>query len=304
MGITTDLSWTAGSGATSHNVYFGTSSPGTSRGNQTATTYDTGTMLNSTVYYWRIDEVNAYGTTTGTVWSFTTVAGSAPGAASNPSPSSGATGVAVTTDLSWTAGSGATSHNVYFGTSSPGTSRGNQTATTYDTGTMANSTVYYWRIDEVNAYGTTTGTVWSFTTAGVGTSLGVSADGHQITFDGEPIMLIGDSVTQGWMECGSNFNYQAYVDALVVARYQYADAVVVHRNLGLQTKPATARIGYNSPEYWPWTKNGSIFDLNSFNATYFTALANLVSYANSNGMVVLITIHDGWTKDRFCSSSV
>jgi len=165
VGVTTDLSWTAGSGAASHNVYFGTTSPGASQGNQTATTFDTGTMANSTTYYWRIDEVNAGGTTTGTVWSFTTVAGgSAPGAASGPSPANGATSVAVTTDLSWTAGSGATSHNVYFGTSSPGTYRGNQTATTYDTGTMPNNTVHYWRIDEVNAYGTTTGTVWSFTT--------------------------------------------------------------------------------------------------------------------------------------------
>jgi len=323
VAVTTDLSWTAGAGATSHNVYFGTVSPGTSRGNQTATTYDTGTMPNGTVHYWRIDEVNASGTTTGTVWSFTTVAapsykatipspsngatsvaitadlswtagvlasshdvyfgtsqavvasasrldgdidgsgsvdieditvlaeqwlgvptepcadldgdddvnmvdfaivsvdwldsadavykgnqagtsfepgtlansttyywrvdevncaesaspwagdvwsfttvagGSAPGAASSPSPANGATAVSLTADLSWTAGSGATSHNVYFGTASPGTSRGNQAATTYDTGTMAVSTVYYWRIDEVNAYGTTTGTVWSFTT--------------------------------------------------------------------------------------------------------------------------------------------
>ena len=98
---------------------------------------------------------------------------SAPGAATNPSPANSATGVGLTTDLSWTAGYGATSHNVYFGTSSPGTSRGNQTATTYDTGTMAASTTYYWRIDEVNSYGTTTGTVWSFTT-GTGVSLAIT----------------------------------------------------------------------------------------------------------------------------------
>ena len=31
-------------------------------------------MANDTTYYWRIDEVNAEGTTTGNVWSFTTVA--------------------------------------------------------------------------------------------------------------------------------------------------------------------------------------------------------------------------------------
>jgi T5SS/PEP-CTERM-associated repeat protein len=168
IGITNDLSWTAGSGATSHDVYFGTTSPGTFRGNQTATTYDTGTMVNSTTYYWRIDEKNASGTTTGVVWSFTTAAVAPPGQAANPNPANGATGVSIANDLSWTAGSGATSHDVYFGTTSPGTFRGNQTATTYDTGTMANSTTYYWRIDEKNASGTTTGVVWSFTTAAAG----------------------------------------------------------------------------------------------------------------------------------------
>jgi hypothetical protein len=163
VSTTADLSWTAGSGATSHDVYFGTSSPGSFQGNQTATTFDPGAMANSTTYYWRIDEVNAGGTTTGTVWSFTTIV-SAPGAASSPSPANSATDVSITADLSWSAGAGATSHDVYFGTSSPGTFQGNQTATTFDTGTMANDTTYYWRIDEVNAGGTTTGTVWNFTT--------------------------------------------------------------------------------------------------------------------------------------------
>jgi len=167
VSITTDLSWTAGSGATSHDVYFGTAATPPFIVNQTGTTYDTGTMSAGTTYYWRIDEKNAGGTTTGVLWSFTTIV-AAPGQASSPSPANGATGVSTTADLSWTAGSGATSHDVYFGTVSPGTFQGNQTATTFDTGTMANSTTYYWRIDEKNASGTTTGVVWSFTTASAG----------------------------------------------------------------------------------------------------------------------------------------
>jgi len=158
-----DLLWTAGSGATSHDVYFGTSSPGTFRCNQTGTLYDPGTLNRNTTYYWRINEKNAGGTTTGTVWSFTTVP-QPPAQAANPSPANLATNVSLTNDLSWTAGSGATSHDVYFGTSSPGTFRGNRAATTFDTGTMNPNTTYYWRIDEKNAGGTTTGTVWSFTT--------------------------------------------------------------------------------------------------------------------------------------------
>jgi len=88
----------------------------------------------------------------------------APGSAGNPNPANGATGVAVDADLSWTAGSGAMSHHVYFGTSSPGAYRGDQAGTTFDPGTLTNSTTYYWRIDEVNAGGTNTGTVWSFAT--------------------------------------------------------------------------------------------------------------------------------------------
>jgi len=87
-----------------------------------------------------------------------------PGKATNPSPANGAADVATNATLSWTAGSDATSHDVYFGTTSPGTFKGNQTATTYNPGTLALGTTYYWRIDEKNATGTTTGDVWSFTT--------------------------------------------------------------------------------------------------------------------------------------------
>ena len=91
-----------------------------------------------------------------------------PGQASNPNPANGATNVSTSADLNWTAGFGAVSHNVYFGTTSPGTFRGNQTATIFDPSSMAENTTYYWRIDEVNPSGTTTGTVWSFRTIGGG----------------------------------------------------------------------------------------------------------------------------------------
>jgi hypothetical protein len=160
-----DLSWTAGARATSHDVYFGTNhtpAAGEFQGNQTGTTFDPGTMAQNTTYYWRIDEVNPWGTTTGAVWSFTTIVLEA----SNPNPADGATEVSTTVDLSWTAGAFAESHDVYFGTSSTPPFIQNQIATTFEAGTMTIGTTYYWRIDEVGAYGTTTGEVWRFTTAG------------------------------------------------------------------------------------------------------------------------------------------
>jgi hypothetical protein len=90
----------------------------------------------------------------------------APGPAANPSPANAATNVSKTADLSWTAGSGAVTRDVYFDTVNPPVTKviDDGTALTYDTGTMSNNTTYYWRVDEKNAGGTTTGTVWSFTT--------------------------------------------------------------------------------------------------------------------------------------------
>jgi hypothetical protein len=87
-----------------------------------------------------------------------------PSPASEPNPADGARGVDTTVDLSWTAGDYATSHDVYFGTSSPPPFIGNQSTTTFDPGTMDYSTKYYWRIDEVGAAGKTNGLVWSFIT--------------------------------------------------------------------------------------------------------------------------------------------
>ncbi len=89
-----------------------------------------------------------------------------PGQASNPSPTG--TGVGINADLSWTAGTNATSHDVYFGTDSTpdaGEFQDNQPGTTFEPGTLDYDTTYYWRIDEKNEVGTTTGIVWSFTTA-------------------------------------------------------------------------------------------------------------------------------------------
>jgi len=171
QGLNMDLYWTAGRGATSHDVYFGTAASPPFIGNQTGTIFDTGTLSLNTTYYWRIDEKNASGTTTGTVWSFTTDTGKA----SKPNPANLATGVSITADLSWTAGPTATSHDVYFGTSSPGTFQGNQTGTTFDPGTLLPNTTYYWCIDEHNEGGTVTGDVWSFTTGDIITFVAAGA---------------------------------------------------------------------------------------------------------------------------------
>ena len=152
-----NLSWTASSGATSYNIYRGTSS-----GNETttvatgvtSTSYTNTGLTNGTMYYYRITATNSYGTSGySNEASATPTAGvSIPPAPTNLTASPG-NAQAV---LSWTASSGATSYNVYRGTSS-----GSETSfatgittTTYTNTGLTNGTTYYYKVAAVNSAGT------------------------------------------------------------------------------------------------------------------------------------------------------
>ena len=177
------LSWTAGANATSHDVYFGTSQSAVQnadhnatefKGNQAGLNFMPGGGLNAnTEYFWRIDEVGSGGTKTGDLWNFKT----GPGKALNPQPTNGSADFGVTSNLSFTAGVGAATHDVYLGTvaldvenATPltvGIFRGNQSGTVLNPSEdLEFNTEYFWRIDEVASDGTTRtkGDVWSFTT--------------------------------------------------------------------------------------------------------------------------------------------
>lgn len=87
-----------------------------------------------------------------------------PGQASSPNPPDGAACSTLTPDLTWTAAPFVTSHDVYFGTNSSPPFVGNQSSTTFQPGKLEYGTLYYWRIDERNKWGMTTGQLWSFIT--------------------------------------------------------------------------------------------------------------------------------------------
>lgn len=206
--IDVNLSWTAGLRATSHDVYFGEdpnvvagADEGSAafRGNQTETTFEPGDLLPNRTYFWRIDGRNSSGKTTGFVMSFST--GSLPDKATNPSPPHQSTNAWIESDLTWTAGSGAISHDVYFGTNqsevedaTPASSHsvfmGNQSPTTFDPGLMQQDTLYFWRIDEVGTAGTRKGDVWRFRTAPAPTKaqlIAANGDGPADAAIGVPI---------------------------------------------------------------------------------------------------------------------
>ena len=178
--LDTGLSWDPGSGATSQDVYFGTSSSPPFVDNQTQSDYSPGTLEPDTRYWWQIDTVRQIGewftVVTGDLWSFTTAIVEA----TDPYPADGAEDVPLDIVLSWNPGSGATSQDVYFGTSSSPPLVASQTQSDYSPGTLEPDTRYWWHIDEIEADGTVvTGDVWSFTTVIVEATNPYPADGAE-----------------------------------------------------------------------------------------------------------------------------
>ncbi len=95
------------------------------------------------------------------------------GQASNPNPANGAYNLSFTPNLTWSSGSYATSHRVFFGYSSNAVAaattnsveyRGNFVTASFTPGTLAPSGRYYWRVDEVLGPNATVGATWTFAT--------------------------------------------------------------------------------------------------------------------------------------------
>jgi hypothetical protein len=165
------LNWTSGSGSASHDVYFGTSSSPPFVQNTTGTSYSPAALIAGKTYYWRVEAKNSVGTAASPTWSFTTHSGvSPPGTPSNPLPANGAIGVLSSPLLSWTGGSGAISHDVYFGASSSPPFVQNTAGTSYSPGALIVGNTYYWRVEAKNGGGTTSSMTWSFSVASTGSA--------------------------------------------------------------------------------------------------------------------------------------
>lgn len=154
------FSWPAAAGAaTGYKFYLGTDTEGTNIANGTdvaaVTSYTyTGALSPATVYYWKIVPYNANGDAAAcTTWSFTT--GATPPCLSTSAPATGSTTSYSTQKITWSSVSGATSYDVYFGTTNPPAFAANQTALTYAPALAANTT-YYWRIVPRNITGGST----------------------------------------------------------------------------------------------------------------------------------------------------
>ena len=177
------LSWEPGDYGVSHSIYIGENPDEVLAGTgdtfkitQTDTSYAVGFVgfpypdgvVKGTTYYWRIEDIEADGTTThsGPVWSFTI----APRTAFGPSPADSDESVDPNVVLSWEPGFGAILHTVFFGddynTVNDAVAGIPQGVTTYKPGPLESAKTFYWRVDEFHGFETLKGEVWSFSTPG------------------------------------------------------------------------------------------------------------------------------------------
>jgi len=189
------LGWVSGETAASHDVYMSDNLDDVSggaaaafQGNQALPFFTVGFpgfpfpegLIPGTTYYWRIDEVEADGTTKyrGDVWSFWVPSIEAYA----PSPSDGWHYVDPDVTLGWMAGFGAKLNTIYFGDSFDDVDNATvgtpSPTTTFTPGTLELDKTYYWRVDELSPPTTVKGDVWSFTT--------------------RPVIAIADESLVGW----------------------------------------------------------------------------------------------------------
>jgi Glycoside hydrolase family 44 len=151
------LSWSASQGATSYNVYRGTSVGGESSTplatNITATTYVDSTVTNGTKYFYKVAAVNPGGTS-----ALSTEASAKPQAAVPAAP----TGLTATpgnarVKLTWTPSAGATAYRVYRGTAagqeSPTPIAVGITKATYTNSALTNGEKFFYKVTAMDADG-------------------------------------------------------------------------------------------------------------------------------------------------------
>jgi parallel beta-helix repeat protein len=245
------LSWTPGSTADSHDVYFGenvddveTGTGGTFHGNQASNDFLVGLpgcpypdgLVPGTTYYWRIDEVEADGVTKhkGNVWSFFVPSGKA----FDPVPPDGAEFVATSVTITWSAGLGAETHTVYFG-DDPETVKDAvggipQMLNRYYPGELEFDKTYYWRVDDFEGTATYKGDVWSFTTmpedefwAGAYYVDG----GNRVANDGNP-----GTEARPFKTIGRGVQSLLPGDTLLIKAGTYRETVILTRS-GTQARP-------------------------------------------------------------------
>ncbi len=210
--------WNPLSGATTYRLQVSTDSSFTTGmayndSTLTGTTKQLSTLLNGTLYYWRVNAKNAGGLTSAwsTRWSFTTILP----APTLVSPADSATNISISPTLKWNKVIGAISYrielsrNTAFDSAAIIKDSSGVTDTSIQITRLANGTTYYWRVNTTNIGVTSAwSTPWSFTTILPAPTLVSPANGAtnvpvQVTFSWKA----SSGATSYWLQVSTDSSF-------------------------------------------------------------------------------------------------
>ena len=280
------LSWSPSSNASRYQVQVSTSSSFISSvindSNVTSTSRSTGTLSAGTTYYWRVQAIDTAGSSGySAAWSFTTLP-PIPGVPLLASPANGLINQPLTETLSWDASSNATLYQIELSTSSSFSSTiindSTLSSTSTITGVLSAGTTYYWRVQAINAAGSSGfSSAYSFTTLAPPAKPTLVSPANGSTNLTLPVTLTWNSVTNG-----------ASYEVQVAGNSSFA---LVLADTTMSSLPDTSYtvngLSHSTTYYWRVQATNAAGTSGFSNASSFTTLAppappSLISPANGS----------------------
>ncbi len=267
VAVSTTLSWSASTGAITYRLQVSASSGFSTTivddSTLTGTSRALSGLSNNTTYYWRVSAKNTGGSSAfSTARSFTTIVG-APSVPVLSSPANGATGVAISATLTWSASTGATSYRVQLSSTATFASTlvddSTSTGTTKTVGPLTNNTTYYWRVSAKNAGGTS-----SFSIASSFTTIVALPSAPTLASPADSAFNLQLTTVLSWNVAADATGYHLQVSTSA----SFTSTVVDDSTLTLTTRSISS-LALNTTYYWR---------VRSKNAAGYSAYSNARSF--------------------------
>lgn len=281
---TLTLTWTTSSGATSYDVYQGS----TLLGNITSTTYNVSGLSASTSYTFKVIAKNASGSAPGTGLGATTTATTSAPPQTAPADITGLAANSITTTsltLNWTSSPTATSYDVYNGAAL----LGNTTGVTYNVTGLTSNTPYTFQVIAKNSAGSAPGT-GSGASVSATTLVSAPADVTGLSSSG----VTQTTLTLTWTGSTGATSYDVYNGATLLTNVTNTSYSVSGLTAGtLYTFKVIAK---NAGGSAPGTGNGSSVNV----TTVVAAPADVTNLSVSNLSSTTLTLN--WTSSPTATS--